>query len=46
MSKIIDLSSIRAMDRHPIYENIMVVCDSYGKIIIIDIYENYIVNIF
>ena len=46
MSKTIDLSSIRAMDSHPVYSNIMVVCDSFGKVMIADIYENYIINIF
>ena len=46
MSKTIDLSSIRAMDSHPFYPNVMVICDSYGKVIIADIYENCIINIF
>lgn len=46
MSKTIDLSSIRALDSHPFYPNIMAICDSYGKIMLTDIYENYIVNIF
>jgi hypothetical protein len=38
MSKTLDLSSIRAMDNHPYLPNIMVVCDSFGKVIIGDIY--------
>lgn len=46
MSKTIDLSSIRAMDAHPFYPNIMAICDSNGKIMLTDIYENYIINIF
>lgn len=46
MSKTIDLSSIRAMDSHPYYSNIIAICDSYGKVMLTDIYENYIVNIF
>jgi hypothetical protein len=46
MSKSIDLSAIRAMDSHPFYPHIMLICDSYSKIMLTDIYENYIVNIF
>jgi hypothetical protein len=46
MSKTVDLSSIRAMDSHPFYPNVMVICDSYGKVIIVDIYENCVINIF
>lgn len=38
MSKTIDLSSIRAMDSHPYYSNIIVICDSYGKVMLTDIY--------
>jgi hypothetical protein len=38
MSKTIDLSSIRAMDSHPYQPNIAAICDSFGKIIIVDIF--------
>jgi hypothetical protein len=38
MSKSIDLSSIRAMDSHPYLPNIAVICDSFGKVIIVDIF--------
>jgi hypothetical protein len=34
------------MDSHPFYPHIMLICDSYAKIMLTDIYENYIVNIF
>jgi hypothetical protein len=46
ISKTIELSSIRAMDNHPFYPNVMLICDSFGKIMLIDIFQNYIINIF
>lgn len=46
MSKSIDLASIRAIDSHPYYEQIVAICDSFGKVMLTDIYENYVVNIF
>lgn len=46
VSKSIDLSSITCIDTHPVYENIALICDSHGKLILIDIFENFIINIF
>lgn len=46
MSKSADLSSITCIDTHPKYENIALICDSSGKLILVDIFENFIINIF
>lgn len=46
MSKSIDLSSITCIDTHPTYQNIALICDSYGKLLLVDIFENFIINMF
>lgn len=46
MGRTIDLASIKCMDSHPIFPNVMLICDGNGKILLADIYENIILNIF
>ena len=46
MSRTIDLSSIKCMDSHPIFSNVLLICDSFGKILLADIFENIILNMF
>ena len=46
MGKTIDLASIKCMDNHPTFPNVMLICDNNGKILLADIYENIILNIF
>lgn len=42
----VPLSAIKAMDSHPNYPNIILICEANGRIILFDIFLKCIVNIF
>ena len=40
------LGGIKAMDSHPIYPNILLICEAEGHVILLDLFLGCVVNVF